>query len=199
MGFTVPSGAIELPYVLPGDRVDAQGEFTDLIRADRAIRADRYQILLSESRSASMDTDLRPYREAIGIGTPWQWLVAGAAFQLPDPVPGSANVSATTGATAATRGALQVAADLNGALLYIALRRLDTSTQALTNRSTVTLTRATATRGIETGAVLFPTGMDAGDWYTIDVLWKPNPAVLNTVGTMFGFAVWELPLTTLAP
>ena len=199
MGFAVPTGAIELPFVHPGDRVDAQGEFTDLIRADRAIRADRYQILLSESRSASMDTDLRPYRETIAAGTPWQWLVAGAAFQLPDPVPGSANRSATTGGAVNTRGALQVVADLDGALLYVALRRLNTSTQALTNRSTVTLTRATATRGIEAGTVLFPTGMSAGDWYTIDVLWRPNPAVINTVGTLYGFAVWELPLTTLAP
>jgi hypothetical protein len=199
MGFTVPTGAIELPTAQAGDRVDVQSEFTDLIRGDRAVRGDRYQVLLSESRSASFTTDLRPYQEPIALGTPYQWLVAGAAFQVPDPVPGSANVSATTGSTLATRGGLQVAADLNAAVFYVALRRLNTTTQALTNRSTLTLARGTATRGVETGQVLFPTGMNAGDWYAIDVLWRPNSGVLNTVGTLYGFAVWELPLSTLAP
>jgi len=174
----------------------------DLIHLDRTNYAARGQVLLSHARKAST-THTEPC-SALWSSSTSQWKIAvfSAYFRLPDVLPGSENrTAAGTGASASTRGALNARVILRRAQCKIGIRKVTiagTYGQSTTYGSWVI---STATNSVNSWVgkdleILFPSGIAPGDDYEIAIWWRSNGA---SDGYLRAWAVWEPPLTTVAP
>lgn len=174
----------------------------DLIHLDRTDYAARGQVLISHARETSTThTDPTAALWSSSLSN-WSTAVRSAYFRLPDVLPGSENrTAAGTGASASTRGALNARVILRRAQCKIGIRKVTiagTYGQSTTYGSWVI---STATHGSASWAgkdleILFPSGIAPGDDYEIAIWWRSNGAA---DGYLRAWAVWEPPLTTVAP
>ena len=204
-GYTVIPGVLPFGQILGGGSPSSGQMLTqpilDLIHADRTNYGGRFQVLTSEARKETT-TQTEPCA-ALWSASSSNWSIAHLShFRLPDVLPGSENrTAAGTGASASTRGALNARVILRRAQCKIGIRKVTiagTYGQSTTYGSWVI---STATNSVNSWVgkdleILFPSGIAPGDDYEIAIWWRSNGAA---DGYLRAWAVWEPPLTTVAP
>ena len=204
-GYTVIPGVLPFEQIFGGGAPSSGQMLTqpmlDLIHADRTAYGSRFQVLTSEARKATT-TQTEPCA-ALWSASSSAWSLAHLSyFRLPDVLPGSENrTTAGTGASAATRGALNARVILRNAQVKIGIRKVTISgsygqgtTYGSWNISTATHGSASWTgKDLE---ILFPSGIAPGDDYEIAIWWKSSG---SSNGYLQAWTIWEPPLTSVAP
>jgi hypothetical protein len=199
MPFGPPSPAVTVvtPPVpgTPNDPALAQTIFVDAL--DTAYS--RGRVLVSCARG---ELDIGPDAafELVYFGeaeTVEMVLVWHMAYRVPSPLPGSANrTGASTGATAATRGALRLRTRAKDCTVVLTIEPL-TLPGTLGSGASATCIGGTGVYAWDSDDVLFPTGVSPGDLMSIRVAMRVTD--LDNIGKLTHFAVIEPTQTDLTP
>ena len=199
MPFGPPSPAVTVvtPPVpgTPNDPALAQTIFVDAL--DTAYS--RGRVLVSCARG---ELDIGPDAafELVHFGeaeTVEMVLVWHMAYRVPSPLPGSENrTGVSTGATAATRGALRLRTRAKDCTVVLTIQPL-TLPGTLGSGASATCIGGTGAYAWDSDDVLFPTGVSPGDLMSIRVAMRVTD--LDIIGKLTHFAVIEPTQTDLAP
>lgn len=160
------------------------------------------QLLISELRDQNISsiTNDRPYQNP--STTKFSLLAIGLIFKIPDPIPGTNNL--TTG-TAFVPGSLTIRGLLYNAQMRARIRMINNITNVgnlnlsgLSSGATVTSSVANAWEW-RSNTLSFPTGVSSGDLFQLDLMFIADPIIGLTPGFVAGYEVFEDELQSAAP
>lgn len=210
MAYTVPDSINDfVPLSTLTGALIRDERMEKILAADACAYGARFNHIFTELRDITQEATSecsRPYRdERTPIGSTKKAImrVASLVFMVPNPLPGSDNLTTSSGSTAIQRGFLEVYSYAKNANVRFELRNISLdgtggmtvngSSSSITNDHDISITAYTWI-GSE---LLYPSGTVSGDIVELRILWQADSTF--TRGYLAGLLVREPQLFNITP